>query len=373
MHPDLVMFDDDFMPNDLETLYTLCRQRGLTHLIYHGVHTQVCLLGKSIGLRNMTRAGFACVLARDLTDAHGKYDPATGYTPEQMTADVVAHFERHLAPTINFADEMKRARQWDTNWVVDPVRIAPWGTPMRPHLFEKGITVTLTAPWQPQAVICYTLDGSEPTAASMRYTGPFKVTATTHLRTAAFENGRPVCLTSEGYFARLGPTPPKPEVYLSDLKPLRAVGPGHSPASTDHRFSSVSSPPQKDLSNRRAPLRLRGTTYPKGLGVHAPNQMVFELKPDYARFVALAGVDEHILDVNLGSNLAKYPSVVFKSFIDGKLMAASPVMRISEQPWRFDIAIPAGSKRLSLIAADAGDGNKEDLANWVEAGFMLKK
>jgi hypothetical protein len=57
----------------------------------------------------------------------------------------------------------------------------------------------------------------------------------------------------------------------------------------------------------------------------------------------------------------------------GKLMAASPVMRISEQPWRCDVAIPAGGKRISPIATDAGDGNKEDLANWVEAGFVLTK
>ena len=373
MHPDLVMFEGDFMPNDLETLYSLCRQRGITHLIYLGVHTQVCLLGKSIGLANMTRAGFTCILARDLTDAHGRYDPASGYTPDRMTADVVAHFEKHLASTINFADELKRAGRWNPDWVVDPVRIAPWGTPMRPHLFEKEITVTLTTPWQPQATICYTLDGSEPKPTSTRYTGPFKVSETTHLRTAAFENSRLVCLPSEGYLARLGLLPPKPDLNLSDLKPLRAVGPGHSPASTDHRFSPVSSPPQKDLSNRGASLRLRGITYAKGMGVHAPNQLVYELKPAYRRFVALAGVDEHILDVNLGSNLAKYPSVVFKVFLDGKPMATSPVMRISEQPWRFDIALPVGGKRISLIATDAGDGNKEDLANWVDAGFVLKK
>ena len=373
MHPDLEMFEGDFMPNDLETLYSLCRQRGLTHLIYMGVHTQVCLLGKSIGLRNMTRAGFTCILARDLTDAHGKYDPVTGYTPDRMTAEVVAHFERHLASTINFGDELKRVGLWDANWVVDPVRLAPWGTPMRPHLFEKEIAVTLTAPWEPQAQIYYTLDGSEPTPASALYASPIKVSSATRLRAAAFQDGRQVCLPSEGYFARLGPVPPKPDAYLSDLKPLRAVGPGHSPASTDHRFSPVSSPPQRDLSNRGAPLRLRGTTYAKGLGVHAPNQLVFELKPEYARFVALAGVDEHILDVNLGSNLAKYPSVVFKVFIDGKLMEASPVMRISEQPWRFELPIPRGGRRISLIATDAGDGNKEDLANWVEAGFVLLK
>ena len=44
-------------------------------------------------------------------------------------------------------------------------------------------------------------------------------------------------------------------------------------------------------------------------------------------------------------------------------------MRISEHPWRFDVPIPRGSRRISLVATDAGDGNREDLANWVDAGF----
>lgn len=370
MHPDLVMFEGDFMPNDLETLYSLCRARGITHLIYMGVHTQVCLLGKSIGLRNLTRAGLQCILARDLTDAHGRYDPTTGYTPDRMTAEVVEHFEKHLAPTINFADELRRAGRWNPAWIVDPVRIAPWGTQARPHLFEKELTVTLTAPWEPQAEFHYTLDGSEPTTTSARYSSPLVIRGTTRLRAAAFVEGRAVCLPSEGLFARLDATPPPPEIYLSDLQPLRVAGPGHSPSSTDHRFSPVSSPPQKDRSNRGETLRLRGVTYRKGMGVHAPNQLVYELKPEYERFVARAGVDEHILDVNNGSNLAKYPSVVFLVIVDGRTVAASPVMRISEEPWRFNVPIPRGSHRLSLVATDGGDGNREDLANWVDAGFL---
>ncbi|MBI3413857.1 MAG: NPCBM/NEW2 domain-containing protein [Verrucomicrobia bacterium] len=372
MHPDLQMFPDDFMPNDLETLYSLCRQRGLSHLIYLGVHTQVCLLGKSIGLRNLSSAGFQCILARDLTDAHGKYDPERGLTPDEFTADVVAHFEKFLAPTINFAAELKKAGQWNDDWIVDPVRLAPWGTPARPHLFEEEVIVTLTAPWQSHATIFYTLDGSEPSTRSPRYSTPLRFSETTRVRAIAFEDGKQVCLPSEGFFARLPAMPPKPNVQLSDLTPLRAVGPGHSLASTEHRFSPVSSPPQRDRSNRGASLRLRGKEYAKGMGVHAPNQLVYELKPEYDRFVALAGVDEHILEVSNGSNLAMHPSVAFKIFIDGKPAAESPVMRIAEQPWRFDVKIPAASKRISVIATDGGNGNKEDLANWVEAGFVLK-
>lgn len=373
MNPDLRMYDEDFMPNDLETLYTLCKQRGLTHIIYMGVHTQVCLLGKSIGLLNMTRAGFHCILARDLTDAHGKYDPSTGLTPDDFTAQVVAHFEKYLASTINFADDLRVAGKWNDNWIVDPVRITPWGTPMRPHLFEDPITVTLTAPHHDQAGIYYTTDNSEPSRNSITYTGPFKCSASTHIRAVAFEADRQASLPSEAYFACLGPVPPKPDVYLDALKPLRAVGPGHSPSSKDHRFSPVSNPPQINLSNRKQSLRLRGKEYAHGMGVQAPNLLSYEIQEGWSRFVALAGVDEHINDVNNASNLGRYPSVVFKIFIDGKLINESPVMKMLEQPWRFDVPLPDGSRRIDLIATDAGDGNREDLANWVDAGFVAAK
>jgi hypothetical protein len=372
MNPQLQMNDDDLMPNDLETLYSLCRQRGITHLIYVGVHTQVCLLGKSIGLRNLSRAGLYCILARDLTDAHGLYDPDHGITPDDFTARVVAHFEKFLAPTINFVDELKRLGGWDSLSVVDPVRVTPWGTPMRPHFFEQQLIVTLTAPWEANAQIHYTLDGSAPTPQASLYSQPLKLESTTHLRAAAYERGRAVCLESEGYFVRQPPPPPAPQVNLADLQPVRAVGPGHSPSSTDHRFSPQANPAQKDLSNRRKKMRMRGHDYDRGWGVQAPNQMIFDLKSEYDHFVALAGVDEGILSVNNGSNLAMIPSIVFKIYIDGHFMAASPVMRISEPPWRFDIPIPPGSHRISLDATDAGDGNREDLADWVDAGFTLR-
>ena len=89
--------------------------------------------------------------------------------------------------------------------------------------------------------------------------------------------------------------------------------------------------------------------------------------------MARAGVDEHVLAVNHGSNCAMHPSVVFRVFIDGGLVAESPLMRVSFEPWRFDVAIPPGSKRISLAATDGGDGHYLDLANWVDAGFTNKK
>lgn len=372
MHPGLRIGENDLMPDTQSEVYAICRQRGLTHLIYAGFHTQVCLLGKPMGLKAMKSAGLRCILARDMTDAHPGYEPARGFTPDLNTEQVVAHFEKHLAPTIHFADELKKLDRWDSTQVLDPVRIAPWGTPMRPHLFEEPITVTLTTPLQPGAEIRYTLDGSAPTAASTLYRNPLVISNSTQLRVTGFLNGRAVCRESEGAFVQMGPLPPGPDVYVGDLKPVRSVGFGHTYAGKV-RYAGKTQPPQVDRSNLGQELRVNRQIYRRGLGVHAPCELTYELRPEYQRFVGLAGADENLVTISNGSNLAKYPSVVFKVFIDGREAAASPVMRVQSLAWRFDVAIPAGARRISLVAMDAGDGSREDFANWVEAGFVVKQ
>jgi hypothetical protein len=372
MHPDLLIADSDLMPDTLEDVYSICKERGLTHLIYFGVHTQVCLLGKPMGLRNLKAAGLTCILARDLTDAHPGYDPSKGFTPDIHTAEVVEHFERYLAPSVDMTEEVKKLGRWDASSPVDPVRITPWGTAMRPHLFDGDVIVTLTSPRNPDAEIRYTTDPACPFNEWTSYKGPIKLAESVSISTLAFKDGKPVSLQSEGCFAKLPPMPPKPDQHLSDLAPIRSVGPGHT-YGNQTRYSAHSSPPRKDRSNEDKPLRLRRKDYARGMGVHAPCQLMYELKPEFRRFVALSGVDEHVLEVSNGSNVAKYPSVVFKVFIDGREAASSPVMRIAEQPWRFDVPIPEGSRTISLVATDAGDGNREDLANWVDAGFIVSR
>lgn len=371
MHPDLVIGAQDWMPDTQAEVYAICQKNGLTHLIYVGFHTQVCLLGKSMGLKAMKSAGLKCVLARDMTDAHPGYDPARGFTPDLNTEQVVQHFEKHLAATISLEKELAALGLWDPGWVLDPVRVTPWGTKHRPHLFEQSVTVTLAAPLQPGAQIRYTLDGTQPTAESTLYTQPFVITATTQVRAAGFLAGKKVCVESEGSFARLGPIPPAPDVFLGDLQPLRNVGFGHTYGG-NVRYSGQTKAPQKDRSNLGQELRINRQVYPHGMGVHAPCALMYEVKPEYRRFVGLAGGDENLVRISNGSNLAMYQSVVFKVFIDGREAASSPVMRVLSLAWRFDVPIPADSKIISLVAMDAGDGNREDFADWAEAGFVTR-
>ena len=371
MHPDLRIGDADLMPDTQAEVYAICHARGLTHLIYVGFHTQVCLLGKPMGLKAMKSAGLHCVLARDMTDAHPGYDPSRQFTPDLNTEQVVEHFEKHLAPTVHLQEELARLGGWPADDVLDPVRITPWGTAMRPHLFEEPVTVTLTTPLQPDADIRYTLDGSPPDRSSPRYDAPFRVAASTRVRAVAFRGDRRVCRASEGVFARRGPVPPAPDVHLGDLTPLRSVGFGHTYGG-NVRYSGHTQAPQKDRSNLGQEIRIDRQVFPRGLGVHAPCELMYAIRPDYRRFVGLAGADENVVRINHGSNLAKYPSVVFKVFVDGKEFAASPVMRVLSPAWRFDVSLPQGSKFISLVAMDAGDGNREDFADWAQAGFVTE-
>ena len=379
MDPRLVIAEDDLIVCGTQELYSLCKQKGITHLIYMGGATNICLSGKPVGLGPMYRAGLDCVFARDLAFAWTTYDPARGYTPTMGNRQAADDLERGRIATINMGAELKKLGLWDDTWVTEPIRITPAGQVHRPYFFEKSVTVTLEAPYLENpylknATIHYTLDGSQPTAGSPRYEKPLVLTQTSELNTVAFRDGRKVSLPGsesgspslDGRFVRLGPRPPKPDVYLDEIEPIQELYARLSAA-----VAACFWRPAENLSYEGKPLRIRGQKYEKGVGMRAPANIRYELKGEYDRFVALAGVDDNMLDVHLGRFVAGHPSVVLKVFIDGELAAESPVMRISQEPWRFDVKIPEGARQINLVATDADSRSPCDLANWAEAGFVL--
>ena len=127
MNPDLVLADDDFIASSTEEVYSLLKERGITHVIYMGLHTNMCLFGKPGALKYMVQAGLNCMLARDINDAFTSYDPATGFTPDRGTQQTDEDLERAGVPTINLVEEWRKAGVWDDEWIVETVRITPWG------------------------------------------------------------------------------------------------------------------------------------------------------------------------------------------------------------------------------------------------------
>jgi nicotinamidase-related amidase len=376
INPNLHIAEEDYIllgpvygDSGTQRLHAICRDRGITHLIYCGVATNICVVGKAPGAMYMGRAGLNIILARDLTEAVIQYDPETGYTPDDGTTQSVAAIEKDFCPSIDMGSELKRVGLWADD-PVDPVHLFPhWSIPDQPYTFEESFVQTITTPRIEGDNIHYTLDGSLPTEKSPLYSKPIRITGTGVLRALSFKNGKPAALESKSHHVKIIPLPPMPDVHLSDLTPVRATAPEYLDG---HTSEGVAPNIRFDQSFVETPLRIRGTTYEKGMGVHAPSQLLYELKPEYERFVAIAGIDDQILRHDSGMHVAHHPSVVFRVFVDGRQVAESPTIR-TYRHWRFNLPIPAGSKLISLVAMDAGNGRFKDIADWVNAGFTLKQ
>lgn len=89
----------DGISDNGQEVYNLCRQLGIKNVIVMGVHTNMCVLGRSFAIREMTRRGLSCVLVRDLTDT--MYDPkdAPKVPHDRGTELVVEHIEKYWCPS----------------------------------------------------------------------------------------------------------------------------------------------------------------------------------------------------------------------------------------------------------------------------------
>ncbi|HJN14880.1 MAG TPA: hypothetical protein QGH10_05295 [Armatimonadota bacterium] len=65
-----------------------------------GVHTNMCVVGRSFGIKQMVRWGIDVALVRDLTDA--MYDPRTWphVTHDEGTQLVIEWIEKYWCPTV---------------------------------------------------------------------------------------------------------------------------------------------------------------------------------------------------------------------------------------------------------------------------------
>ena len=92
--------DRDAISDSGVECWNLLQQRGIENVIIAGVHTNMCVIGRPFGLRNLSRFGKNVVLARDLTDT--MYNPRAWphVSHFQGTDLIVEHIEKYVCPTI---------------------------------------------------------------------------------------------------------------------------------------------------------------------------------------------------------------------------------------------------------------------------------
>jgi len=161
------------------------------------------------------------------------------------------------------------------------------------------------------------------------------------------QTGRPKTVTGE----RAVQVPPpglSKNAYVSDLTLVKAVN-GWGPV-------------EKDASNGEAAagdgrtITIDGTTYDKGLGVHANSQVRVYLGGGCTRFTAVGGLDD---EVGGGG------SVSFKVVADGRMLADTPVVSGSDAGTAIDVDV-SGARWLDLGVDGDGDVSS-DHADWADA------
>ena len=92
--------DQDFISDRGDEVWNILEQHGITSVVLTGVHTNMCVLGRPFGLRQMVRNGKNVVLMRDMTDC--MYNPNRWPYVDHFTGNdlVISHVERFVCPTV---------------------------------------------------------------------------------------------------------------------------------------------------------------------------------------------------------------------------------------------------------------------------------
>jgi hypothetical protein len=145
-------------------------------------------------------------------------------------------------------------------------------------------------------------------------------------------------------------------VYLSDLKPISYR---HVP------YLQLEWPFYADRNVLGSRLRVGGRLFAKGLGMHSPSRITYDLDRPYRRFEAELAIDEEAADRG---------SVVFRVLVDDgrgawSERATSEVIRGGAAPVPISVDL-SGAKRLSLLVDYADRADELDHADWLNARLV---
>ncbi|HTE17981.1 MAG TPA: hypothetical protein VK689_06335 [Armatimonadota bacterium] len=92
--------DEDAISDSGAEIWNLLEQRGIKNVLIYGVHTNMCVLGRPFGLRNLSRNGKNVVLVRDLTDTMYNSRAWPYVDHFRGTELIVEHVEKYVCPTV---------------------------------------------------------------------------------------------------------------------------------------------------------------------------------------------------------------------------------------------------------------------------------
>ncbi|MHB1557168.1 MAG: ThuA domain-containing protein [Isosphaeraceae bacterium] len=96
--------DEDAISDSGVEIWNLLESRRIDTVLLVGVHTNMCVLGRPFGLRQLARHGKRAILVRDLTDTMYNSRSWPYVSHFQGTQRIIEHIEKYVAPTIASTD-----------------------------------------------------------------------------------------------------------------------------------------------------------------------------------------------------------------------------------------------------------------------------
>jgi nicotinamidase-related amidase len=95
-HEDIDIAPTDIISDSGQEIFNVFSHYEIENVILMGVHTNVCVLGRPCGIRQMVYLGMNVVLCRDLTDTYHR-DPGNHF---EGLIKIITHIEKNWCPTI---------------------------------------------------------------------------------------------------------------------------------------------------------------------------------------------------------------------------------------------------------------------------------
>lgn len=96
--------DEDAISDSGVEIWNLLESRGVQHVMLMGVHTNMCVLGRPFGLRQLARHGKDVVLVRDHTDTMYNSRSWPYVSHFEGTNRIIEHIEKYVCPTVVSTD-----------------------------------------------------------------------------------------------------------------------------------------------------------------------------------------------------------------------------------------------------------------------------
>lgn len=142
--------------------------------------------------------------------------------------------------------------------------------------------------------------------------------------------------------------------FLSELAPSEAEATAPFGDDLGMRW-----PPRFDRSCSGGPLRAGGRVWTRGIGVHAPSRIVFELEEEWARLRGSVAIDDEVGD------LPARGSVRFRIKGGERVLWESPVLRGGDPPLSIPPLSLEGVRHLVLEVDEAEGLHVADRADWL--------